>query len=292
MGSPCFPAVCVWTFSATRTPGGLVYPCVDLKRAFTLIELLVVIAILGILAALLLPAISQVKGRAQRIQCVSNLRQLGLGLQSFVAAKHAYPTCSARLNTEFPGSWMNQIAVGGFDNQQGSYDKTRIDSRTLTGGVWRCPSARWDWGFIDADMPTNYVRPTDDIAPSYGYNAFGVLNFGVLQVPDLTNSPGLGGKLRSNSQGFAPIPESEVVAPSEMMAIGDSFTGGSYFWRGRDLDYLERAGFASSRHNGKVNVVFCDGHVESPQLKFVFTDTSDAALVRWNRDHQPHRDRL
>jgi hypothetical protein len=38
--------------------------------------------------------------------------------------------------------------------------------------------------------------------------------------------------------------------------------------------------------------VFCDGHVESPTLSFLFTDTRAAALRRWNRDHQPHRDRL
>ncbi len=43
---------------------------------------------------------------------------------------------------------------------------------------------------------------------------------------------------------------------------------------------------------GKANVAFCDGHVESPPLPFLFTDTSDAALSRWNRDHQPHRERL
>ena len=43
-----------------------------------------------------------------------------------------------------------------------------------------------------------------------------------------------------------------------------------------------------TRHQGKANVVFCDGHVESPTLKFLFEDTSDTALARWNRDHQPH----
>ena len=47
-----------------------------------------------------------------------------------------------------------------------------------------------------------------------------------------------------------------------------------------------------ARHQGKANVVFCDGHVESPTMQFLFTDTSDAALSRWNRDHQPHRERL
>jgi prepilin-type processing-associated H-X9-DG protein len=42
----------------------------------------------------------------------------------------------------------------------------------------------------------------------------------------------------------------------------------------------------------RANVVFCDGHVESPTLKFLFEDTSDAALARWNRDHLPHREKL
>ena len=76
-----------------------------------------------------------------------------------------------------------------------------------------------------------------------------------------------------------------------MMAIGDSMGGGLAFYRG-DLKHFETTGFASSRHSGKANVLFCDGHVESPTLQFLFEDTSDEALSRWNLDHLPHREQL
>jgi len=231
-------------------------------------ELLVVVAIIGILAALLLPALSKSKSKAQQIQCVGNLRQLGLGIQNFVADNHAYPSVFASTNSDNPGSWMSQLMRGGFD-------VTKPETNFLEKGVWRCPSARWG----------DYLRPGDPL--SYSFNVLGV----GIYPGSIASALGLVGRLNPSLHTFAPASESDVVSPTEMMAIGDSFAGDAFFMR-QHLVYVDQSGRASSRHQGKANVAFCDGHVESPKLKFLFEDTSDAALVRWNRDHLPHRERL
>ena len=53
------------------------------RQAFTLIELLTVIAVVGILAAILVPAIGKVRSNALTTECVSNLRQIGIGMQLY-----------------------------------------------------------------------------------------------------------------------------------------------------------------------------------------------------------------
>jgi prepilin-type processing-associated H-X9-DG protein len=115
---------------------------------------------------------------------------------------------------------------------------------------------------------------------------------------------GLGGTVRGTNWfvTIPPLNDSEVVSPSEMMAIGDGFTGNNgiinvetwVFGRNADVKelYPGSTAHAYSRHSGKADVVFCDGHVESPSFNALFNETGDAALSRWNRDHQPHGDRL
>ena len=252
-------------------------------------ELLVVIAIIGILAALLLTVVLQAKGKALRIQCLNNVRQLGVGLLAFVTDHNAYPLQAnpgyyRGLYPEHNTMWMTglnftEFSFGGHTN--------RIRFSEWSGrGVWKCPAANQP-----ADWPQNsgYV--------SYGYNSFGLSSGSDIIPLGLGGRHGWGG-----TNGTAPpVVGSEVINPSEMMAISDGFRGGDGVivdggWQfGRERNLQDRVGSTKrsrSRHQGKANVAFCDGHVESPTLKFLFEDTSDAALVPWNRDHLPHREKL
>lgn len=238
----------------------------DKGNGFNLIELLTVIAIIAVLAALLLPAISRAKQKAHKAACISNVRQLGVGLQGFVTENNTYPAYYGPTTSDGPweGSWASQI--------QTEVSGSKPIREFIWTGVWRCPSA------------PKVIPLAEERFVAYGYNAFGVgLGGG-------TNSFGLD-RVRNVSFerhiGEAPIAESGVAIPSEMMAIGDSLDGMLIFRR-----FYNNWGQALTRHQGTINVLFCDGHVESPKIKFVFEDTNDAAMVRWNRDHRPHREAL
>jgi prepilin-type processing-associated H-X9-DG protein len=256
--------------------------------AFTLTELLVVIATIGILAALSLTAISQAKGKALRIQCANNVRQLGIGLQAFMTDNNVYPLF---VNPDFPSYpehmklWMIALQETELSVPGNSTNHIRF-SKWSGEGVWKCPAA---------NKPSDW--PEHKGYESYGYNDYG------MSAKQDANSLGLGGHYIWNGSNSPapPISESEVISPSEMMAIGDGFDGGNgiirdgawLLWRtysAEDLVGSTKRSYA--RHQGRANVVFCDGHVESPTLQFLFADTSDAALSRWNRDHLPHREKL
>ena len=117
-------------------------------RGFTLVELLVVIAIIGVLVALLLPAIQAARESARRSQCINNLRQLGIACQLFEGAKKAFPTAGGAVQQftlldENPkplygyenAGWMYQILP--FIEQQVLHDRRRGDGTIYLSGFLR-----------------------------------------------------------------------------------------------------------------------------------------------------------
>ena len=163
------------------------------------------------------------------------------------------------------------------------------------GGVFFCPS--------------DLERRSRAGLWSYGYNDLGVANMfwhlgqmgrglGV-RVP----FPFVDGTSWSSDLPAAPTQESDVRVPSEMIAIADAFSGRNrvdknFLLEGRyDITRYGSAGpysrndihFARTRHRGRLNVTFCDGHVEAMKLYSLFFEETDEAYKRWNRDNEPHR---
>ena len=156
-----FPSIAIRRFGALRGNGlrlDLRKWILPMSRAtktgFTLIELMVVVTILGLMMALLLPALQSAREAARRIQCTSNMKQLGLGLQQYETNYGVYPpsvVLSGNGNTTtWVGGWsvngrilsfmeQNTLfnAVNFFTNQTSSINLTVT---ALSIGVFICPS--------------------------------------------------------------------------------------------------------------------------------------------------------
>lgn len=117
------------------------------RRGLTLVELLVVIAVIGILVALLMPAIVTARSAARRAQCANNLKQLGLAVHSYHARNDSMPSywgCTKNAPGELFGPWLMHILPD--LDEQPFYDQfsvamyntgtTTTSTRTVETGTW------------------------------------------------------------------------------------------------------------------------------------------------------------
>lgn len=103
------------------------------RRAFTLVELLVVIAIIGILIALLLPAVQAARESARRTQCTNNLKQLGLGTLSYESSYKRYPPGKAIVSSSaLGGNWCQHVFLLPFMDQDAAYERLSTASNGFT----------------------------------------------------------------------------------------------------------------------------------------------------------------
>ncbi len=97
----------------------------DRRQAFTLVELLVVIAIIGVLVALLLPAVQAAREAARRSQCANNLRQASIGLHNYQSAHGAFPAGAESYITKRDWVWGTSwaVAIMPYTEQNSLYDQ-------------------------------------------------------------------------------------------------------------------------------------------------------------------------
>jgi len=216
-------------------------PSRQTRQGFTLIELLVVIAIIAILAAILFPVFAKVREKARAISCLSNCKQMGLGMMQYVQDnEESYPI----------GVDQSKTTDGISDHNL--YWVHRIYPYVKSVAVFKCPDQTDAPGTL---YTGNYAYPSDpsksgDPNVAQGYNIPGVIH-STYAVNDHICPPWW---YNSN------ITLASIDAPANKIMITETKTFadmGAPWWSGSN-DFDQNAGYAP--HTGMMSVTFADGH--------------------------------
>ncbi len=215
------------------------------KTSFTLIELLVVIAIISILAALLMPALKRARDQAKQIACMNNIRQLG--------------QASALYQSDYNGELMFVGTPSVNDYAWAKRYDDYLIKRPASADPSRPYSPVWD-------CPINPSR-LDTAPPGGRYRDW--LSYAVNDRIYATTF--FGGSVKTESVGRA---SQKFLILEHNWLIGGALCGGHPSLR-YDFPPLGHAFFG---HNNKMNVLFCDLHMEAVSRSHPSMDGSNAAF--------------
>jgi prepilin-type N-terminal cleavage/methylation domain-containing protein/prepilin-type processing-associated H-X9-DG protein len=138
------------------------------RLAFTLVELLVVIAIIGVLVALLLPAVQAAREAARRGSCQNNLRQIGLGMQNHHSAKGYFPygahdgDCETTQLTKDRKVWTWRTLLLPYMEQQALYNQLEPLAKQSAGTNCTNPERRpWDLSPLQRQPQVTLICPSE-----------------------------------------------------------------------------------------------------------------------------------
>lgn len=226
------------------------------RQAFTLVELLTVVAIIGILAAVLIPAIGAARQSARASTCISNLRQIGGAIQIFASEnKGQFPGGGQRAQSGSSASWQDTLNAMVFEANLSSPRPPlqRYGDTPISGQVY-CPSmepfgtsARYPRAYVmnsyTGDTNTTSNPPLPTWGPLFNYQKGKPV--AIFQNPSKTVLV-----LESERPGDGVGPS----APFDRITMGNGTDAPA--WSANSLSF-------AFRHKGLMNVLFMDYHVQA-----------------------------